>query len=252
MVATTITLPTDGDWNVTAVAVDTRGQYDFASTGATARYLSFPGDTPPTFNLGCWRRPTAPKFSDGKIFVSGRAEDTTSPARWRRSRCRSRTPPNQYMTSSGSFTAAPTWVTAFLTSPGTPGSNFSYTTPIVPRGQLHRPGPRHRPARPGDDRPAVRTVTVTHPANNKPVAVHRHTRCARRTSASSTASSSTDETPTTLTYAWNFGNNGPPRRSGGSATGPNPKKTFTAAGTYTVTLTVKDQWGLLSDPVTKR
>ena len=63
---------------------------------------------------------------------------------------------------------------------------------------------------------------------------------------------STDETPATLTYTWNFGNNGAtPPVSGGSATGPNPKKTFTAAGTYTVTLTVKDQWGLVSDPVTR-
>jgi PKD repeat protein len=61
---------------------------------------------------------------------------------------------------------------------------------------------------------------------------------------------STDENATTLTYSWSFGT------GQGTSTAPNPKRTYTAAalpnppGTFTVTLTVKDQWGLVSDPVT--
>jgi large repetitive protein len=100
--------------------------------------------------------------------------------------------------------------------------------------------------------PPARSVTVTQPANNKPVAVIDPPVCSSNV-CQFDGKHSTDENTATLTYAWNFGNNGAPAPntvSGGSGTGPNPKKTFTAAGTYTVTLTVKDQWGQLSDPVT--
>ena len=45
--------------------------------------------------------------------------------------------------------------------------------------------------------------------------------------------SSTDETPATLTYSWNFGN--------GSGSGPVPIRTYTSPGTFTVTLTVRDE-----------
>src|SRR4029453_2215587 len=41
----------------------------------------------------------------------------------------------QYMSSSGTFTStSESWRSAFLNSPGTPGSNFSYTTPVIPSG----------------------------------------------------------------------------------------------------------------------
>ncbi|WP_323791380.1 hypothetical protein [Nocardioides sp.] len=45
----------------------------------------------------------------------------------------------RYLTSAGAFTSTtPSWRTAFLPSPGTPGSNFSFTTPVpspdVPAG----------------------------------------------------------------------------------------------------------------------
>ena len=42
----------------------------------------------------------------------------------------------QYMSSSGTFTStSASWRTAFLNSPGSPGSNFSYTTPTIPTGR---------------------------------------------------------------------------------------------------------------------
>ena len=43
-----VDLPTDGDWNVTAFAVDTVDQQDTSTSGATARYRIYPGDPPPT------------------------------------------------------------------------------------------------------------------------------------------------------------------------------------------------------------
>ena len=250
---TTIELPTDGDWNVTAVAIDTVGQYDLSSAGATARYLSFPGDAPPDFTLGLLAPTDGTTFSDGKIFVSGRAEDTNTPpgtaAMAKVEVSIQNTATMQYVTSSGSITPTATWINTFLTSPGTPGSNFSYTSPIVPAGTY---AIRVR----GTDQhdlvtttPPVRTVTVTQPANTKPVAVIDPPVCTQNV-CQFDGKHSTDETPTSLTYTWNYGVNTPGTVSAGTGSGPNPKKTFTAAGTYTVTLTVKDQWGLSSDPVT--
>ncbi|MET0837577.1 MAG: PKD domain-containing protein [Marmoricola sp.] len=250
--STTIPLPTEGDWSVTAVAVDTAGQYDFSNTGATARYLAYPTDTPPTFNMNLLAPSEGATFGDGKICVSGRAEDDQAMAKVE-VQVQNAANPAQYMTSSGSVTTTPTWVSTLLTSPGTPGSNFSYTTPIVPPGSYTvrvRGTDQHDLV---TTAPPARTVTVTHPANTKPVAVIDPVVCTNNV-CQFDGKHSTDEAANTLTYAWNFGNNGavPPSTpvSGGSATGPNPRKTFTAAGTYTVTLTVKDQWGLPSDAVT--
>ena len=127
-----ITLPIEGDWNVTAVALDTAGQYDFVSTGATARYLAYPGDTPPAFKLDLLAPTEGTTFTNGKIFVSGRAEDDQAMAKVEVAIVNSA---GQYMSSSGTFTSTrESWRTAFLTSPGTPGSNFSYTTPDRPAG----------------------------------------------------------------------------------------------------------------------
>ena len=63
------------------MAIDTVGQYDFTSTGATARYLAYPGDTPPTFNMDLLAPIDGTTFTDGRIFVSGRAEDDQSMAK---------------------------------------------------------------------------------------------------------------------------------------------------------------------------
>ena len=158
-----------------------------STTGATARYLIYPGDTPPVFTLGLLAPTEGTVFENGRIFVSGRAEDDQSMAKVEvaiinsaASTCPRPAP-----------SAGESWRTAFLTSPGTVGSNFSYTTPVVP------PGAYTVKVRAIDQHdlvttdPPARNVTVTASAGNTaPVAV-RPTRCAplqgsRRTSASST------------------------------------------------------------------
>ena len=121
------------------------------------------------------------------------------------------------MTSSGSFTANPTWITTFLTSPGTPGSNFSYTSPVVPAGAytVRIRGTDQHDLVTTD--PPARSVTVTHPPNNKPVAVqlgtgvHQEHLPVRRPR-------STDENAPTLTYSWNFGT------GAGTGTGRTPRR----------------------------
>ena len=77
--STTWTLPVDlpinGDYSVTAYAVDTANQIDPSTSGATARYAS----TRVTCRRRCcptWpRRPRARRSPTSRIFVSGRAED---------------------------------------------------------------------------------------------------------------------------------------------------------------------------------
>ena len=71
-------------------------------------------------------------FTDGKIFVSGRVEDDQQIAQ---AQVAIRNGLGQYMSSSGTFTSTNvSYRTAFLNSPGSPGSNFSYTTPVIPSG----------------------------------------------------------------------------------------------------------------------
>ena len=235
----TVTLPVQGNWNVTAYAVDTAGQRDLAATGATARYPIYPGDTPPEFNAALLAPTNGTTFQDGKIFVSGRAEDDQSMAKVEVAIVNSA---GRYLSSSGTF-GNESWRTAFLTSPGTPGSNFSYTTPVVP------PGDYTVKVRAIDQHdlvttdPPTRTVTVTHPPGNAaPVAVQADPVCTRNV-CQFDARGSTDENATTLTYAWNFGN--------GTGAGPNPKRTYTAPGSFTVTLTATDEWGVTSAVASK-
>ena len=65
-------------------------------------------------------------------------------------------------------------------------------------------------------------------------------------------SSSTDPDgdPSQLTFAWNFGD--PASGAANTSTLRNPSKTYSALGTYTVTLTVTDQDGLASTTVTRQ
>ncbi len=245
----TVTLPQQGSWSVTAYAVDTVGQRDLATTNATARYPIYPGDSAPTLTDNLLAPTENASFTEGKVFVSGRAEDTNGPnqpAATSKVEVAIIDGNGKYLTSTGTFAVAESWRAAFLTSPGTPGSNFSYTTPVLPEGSYTvkvRAVDQHGLVTAS---PSVRHVTVTIPAGNtKPVAVLPAPTCTENV-CQFDAKSSTDENAPTLTYTWSFGT------GAGTGTGPNPKKTYTAAGTYTVTLTAKDEWGVSSDPVTRQ
>lgn len=228
-----VDLPTEGDWNVTALAFDTVGQQDTSTSGATARYRIYPGDAPPVLNEALLSPTEGTVFAEGRIFVSGRAEDDRAMQRVEVAIVNSL---GQYMSSSGAFTSTTaSWRTAFLNSPGTPGSNFSYTTPVVP------PGDYTVIARAIDSHdqvtlvPPQRHVTVTHPPGNLPPVPSFTIACTNNV-CTYDARGSTDENAPTLVYTWNFGN--------GTGSGPLPTRTYTSANTYTVVLTARDEWGL--------
>lgn len=226
-----VNLPVQGDWAVTAFAIDTVGQQDTSTSGATARYPIYPGDQPPVLNENLLNPIEGTAFTDGKIFVSGRAEDDQA---MQRVDVGIVNEAGQYMSSTGTFTSTTaSWRTAFLNSPGTPGSNFSYTTPVIPPGSYRV---RVRAVDHHNFISAVyeRAVTVTHPLNNPPVPSFTAS-CAENV-CTFDARGSTDENATTLTYTWNFGN--------GTGSGPVPKRTYTSANTYTVVLTARDEWGV--------
>ncbi|WP_207005961.1 PKD domain-containing protein [Nocardioides aromaticivorans] len=226
-----VSLPSQGDWAVTAYAYDTAGQQDPSTTGATSRYPIYPGDQPPVLNEALLNPLEGTEFLDGKIFVSGRAEDDQAMQRVEVGIVNSL---GQYMSSTGTFTSTTaSWRTAFLNSPGTPGSNFSFTTPVVPPGSYTV---RVRAIDQHDFVSVVyeRHVTVVHPPNNPPVA--SFTASCTRNVCTFDARGSTDENATALTYSWNFGN--------GTGSGPVATRTYTAANTYTVVLTARDEWGV--------
>ncbi len=225
-----ITLPTEGDWSVTALARDTAGQQDTSTSGATARYILYPGDQPPTF-VETLRVPTGGEtYTEGRIPVTGRVEDDRQIAAVQ---VAIRNSAGQYMNSSGAFTSTnESWRTAFLNSPGSPGSNYSYTTPVVPPGEytVRVRGVDHHDFVTNPSLDAQ--VTVTHPPNNPPVA--NFTVSCNENICAFDARGSTDENPTALTYSWNYGN--------GTGSGAFVSRTYTSANTYTVTLTVRDEY----------
>ncbi len=232
-----VDLPVQGDWEVTAFAIDTAGQQDISTSGATARYRIYPGDNPPALTANLLSPTEGTTFTDGRIFVSGRAEDDQAMQRVEVGIVDSA---GRYMSSAGAFTSTTeSWRTAFLTSPGTVGSNFSYTTPVVPPGAYTvrvRGVDQHDQV---TTPPAERRVNVTHPAGNARPVANFTISCAQNV-CTYDGRTSTDEKAATLTYAWSFGN--------GTGTGPVPKRTYTSANTYTVTLTVTDEWGSASEP----
>jgi len=233
-----VTLPSGGgNFTVTAFAFDTSGQQNASTTGTVARYMYYPGDSAPTFDDALGQPIDGSTFGDGRIVVTGRAIDDKSIAKVEVAVVNSA---GQYMSSSGAFTSTtPSWRAAFLNSPGSTGSNFSYTTPVIPAGTYQvqvRATDNHGQVG------AVRVangVAVTLPANNPPVA--KATVSCNQNVCAFDGTGSTDENTPALTYAWSYGTstNG---INQGTGSGPKPVKTFTAAGTYTVTLTVKDEF----------
>ncbi|MFC8850521.1 MULTISPECIES: Ig-like domain-containing protein [unclassified Micromonospora] len=126
-----IDLPTKGEYSVEAWAVDTAGQQDSSTSGATAKYLVYPGDLDPRLEPSLSPQNGA-VFTDSRIVVTGRAVDDVGMSKVEVQIVNGS---GQGMNSSGVFGggSAP-WIATFLTSPGSPGSNFAYTSPVVPAG----------------------------------------------------------------------------------------------------------------------
>lgn len=237
-----VDLPINGDYSVTVLAVDTANQIDPSTSGATARYPIYIGDAAPWLlpNLSSPSDGTA--FTESRIFVSGRAEDDLAIQEVEVQIVNS---VDQFMASNGTFSSTSRWISAFINSPGSPGSNYSYTTPIIPDGTYRV---RVRPIDNHDQFPEYRevTVTVTAPAGNSAPVANATVSCDENV-CTFDGRTSTDETPSTLSYSWNFGN-------GRTGSGALPVFTYTSAGTFTPTLTVRDEYGLTSsftlDPIT--
>ncbi|WP_229402669.1 hypothetical protein [Micromonospora okii] len=128
-------LPTKGEYSVEAWAVDTAGQSDGSTSGATAKYLVYPGDLDPRLEPSLMIPQDGDVLADSRIVISGRAVDDVGMLKVEVQIVNSA---GQGMNASGVFAPstpgnAP-WLTTFLTSPGSPGSNFAYTTPVVPAG----------------------------------------------------------------------------------------------------------------------
>jgi PKD repeat protein len=229
-----VDLPTKGEFDVTAYAFDTSDQQDTSTSGATATYLVYPGDLDPSLSETLASPTEGTAFTEARIFVSGRALDDVGLSEVEVAIVNSA---GQYMSSSGNFTSTnESWRSAFLNSPGTPGSNYSYTTPVIPSG-AYKVRTRAVDIY-GQVQPVPRevNVTVTAPAGNVAPTASFTVSCSQNVCAFD-GRGSTDENAPTLTYSWNFGNN----RSG---SGPVPSHTYTSANTYTVTLTVRDEYGL--------
>ena len=114
---------------------------------------------------------TGATFDAGKIVVTGRAEDAPDQyASIASVQVGVVNAPGQYMSSSGTFTStSPSYRTAFLNSPGSAGSNYSYTTPVIPAGIY---SVRVRPIDIHDQIGVERistNITVTQPSNLPPV-----------------------------------------------------------------------------------
>lgn len=240
-----VTLPTEGSWDVTAFSFDTVGQQDPSTSGATARYVLYPGDQPPIVVMNLLQPQNGALFTDGRIQVTGRVEDDRQIDQ---AQVAIRNSAGQYLGSNGTFTSTnESWRTAFLNSPGSPGSNYNYTSPVVPAGEytVRVRGVDHHGFA---TNPTVDvTVTVEQPPNNPPVAVANVTCQTGNQTAQQEAKapvcsldgrSSTDENTTGLTYTWAVGVGTTTR------TGAQVSYTYTTPGTFTVTLTVRDEYGL--------
>ncbi len=128
-----MTLPNQGNWSVTAYAVDSAGQRDLNTVGNTARYPIYPGDVAPTLTDNLLAPTENASFTEGRIFVSGRAEDTNNAPGQSAATSKVEVAiidgTGKYLTSTGTFAVAESWRAAFLTSPGTPAR----TSPTRPR-----------------------------------------------------------------------------------------------------------------------
>lgn len=224
-----VEVPANGTYAVSVLPVDTAGQLD--ASAATARYLVHPGDAAPTL-LPTLASPTdGMSFTESRIFVSGRAEDDRAIARVEVGIVDSA---GRWMASTGVFGSTERWIPAFLNSPGSPGSNYSYTTPVLPDGSYRV---RVRPVDANGLTPEARDVgvTVSAPPGNAPPVPRASITCAQHVCTLDGRASS-DENPASLTWLWSLGD-------GRTATGGLVTHTYTAPGTVTPSVTVVDEYG---------
>ena len=187
---------------------------------------------------------TGATFDAGKIVVTGRAEDAADQYAGIASvQVGVVNAAGQYMSSSGTFTSTTaSYRTAFLNSPGSAGSNYSYTTPVIPAGVY---SVRVRPIDVHDQIGVERISTRHHghPAVEPAAGARASPTPATRTSARSTAAARRTRTRARWSYTWNFGTSSGSTVNGSGAL---PIRTFTApspAGApFQVTLTVRDEW----------
>jgi PKD repeat protein len=226
-----VDVPANGNYTVLATAVDSMDQYDLSATGAQGQYLVFPGDAAPQLLPNLFSPADNTAFTESRIVTSGRAEDDTSMARVEVAIMNQA---GQYMNSSGVFSSGERYNAAFLNSPGSAGSNFSYTSPVIPNGSYTlkvRPVDTHGLT----PEPKVVPVTVSSPASNAAPVANGSVSCTNNV-CTFDGRASTDENKPTLSYAWNFGN-------GRTGSGALTTFTYTGPGTFTPTLTVRDEYG---------
>ena len=128
-----LTLPEPSDYTITVKAVDGSDQYDIDQTGATARWLIFPGDPDPyTWIQGPNEGDNPPS---GPVILSGRAFDDVDPTCSPGFTCGVQRVEVQIVNSAGlfldaldAFTPIESWLEVFLTNPGGQFSNWSYST----------------------------------------------------------------------------------------------------------------------------
>jgi PKD repeat protein len=236
-----ITLPSGGNWRFSATAYDTRAQFD--ASPATGTYAIYPGDGPPSLSDTLGQPQSGASFDAGKIVITGRAEDAPDQyASIASVQVGVVNSAGQWMSSTGTFTSTTvSYRTAFLNSPGSAGSNYSYTTPVIPAGVYTvrvRPVDVHNQI--GVERISD-NITVTQPSNNPPVPSFTYS--CNQNVCTFDGRGSTDENAASLTYTWNFGTSVGTTVNG---TGALPTRTFTspspAGAPFQVTLTVKDEW----------
>ncbi len=226
-------LPSAGDYSVSSWAVDTAGQWSNASG---SRYLVFPGDLDPTIDPLLAAPVTNTIFDVGRLVVSGRANDDLSMAKVEIGIINSA---GQYLGSTGTFSPTVSYRSAFLTSPGSPGSNYAYTSPIVPAGTytvLVRATDNNGQV--GPTFTATNVIVTQPPGNLAPVAAA--TVSCTNNVCRFDARGSTDENIATASFTWTYGTNQ------GTGTGSLVDKVYTAPGPFSAVLTVRDEWGLTS------
>ena len=236
-----------GDWSVTAYAVDTSGQRDLNTTGTRRATRSTRVTSAPTLTEGLLAPTESASFTEGKIFVSGRAEDDQPPARpprparsrWRSSTAPASTSPPPAPSGRGELARG------VPDQPGHARVELLLHDPGPAGGELHRQGARHRPARADHGRPVGAPRDRDDPAGQPEAGGGAAGAGVPENVCQFDGRSSTDENAADADLHLEL------RHRRGHRHRPEPQDATRSPGTYTVTLTAKDEWGACRTPVTQ-